>query len=151
MTVHPTRFPGGFGRRGVSVRNMPVLNTYSNKVFWVHSVDPGGAGTETRPFATIDEAIGHCTANRGDIIMVKAGHAEALSAASAITCDVAGITIQGLGSGADRPELSFGTSAGASVVVSAANVSILNVVGISAGDALTNPFHIQAAGCTLDI
>jgi hypothetical protein len=151
MTMHPTRFPTGFGPKGVSIRNMPVLNTYSNKVFWVHSVDPGGAGTETQPFATIDEAIGHCTDNRGDIVMVKAGHAETLTAASAITCDVAGVTIVGLGAGTDRPELSFGTSAGASVVVSAANVSILNIVGISAVNLLTNPFHIQAAGCTLDI
>lgn len=111
----------------------------------------GNPGTAELPINTIDAAIGKCVANAGDVILVMSGHAETLSAASAITCDVAGVSIVGLGSGADRPELTFGTAVGASVVVSAANVTIRNIVGIANIDALTNPFHVQAAGCVLDI
>ena len=35
-----------------------------------------------RPFATIDYAVGQCTASQGDIIYVMPGHAETVSAAS---------------------------------------------------------------------
>lgn len=111
----------------------------------------GNEGTFDAPFSTIDYAIGQCTANAGDVIVVMQGHAETITGAGGITCDVAGITIVGLGNGSDRPELTFGTSTGASVLITAANVKICNIVGITGVDALTNPFHVQAAGCTLDI
>jgi len=151
MTDLMTRY-GDFAN-GVALRDMAVLATHSGKVFWVSST-AGGDGNEgsfDRPLATIDAAIGKCSASRGDIIMVKAGHAETLTAASAITCDIAGVSIIGCGNGADRPELTFGTSTGASVVISAANVTIQNIIGVAGVNALTNPFHVQAADCTLDI
>lgn len=103
------------------------------------------------PYATLDYAIGKCTANNGDTIILMPGHAEDVESASAITCDVAGVTILGLGHGADRPTFTFKTLVGASIVVSAASVKIVNVIGLAGKDALTNPFHIQAADCFLDI
>lgn len=147
-----SNFPNGFAN-GVSIRGLPILSAYPGNVYWVDSVKGanGNPGTFQKPVASIDTAIGLCTANNGDIIAVKAGHAETLAAASAITCDIAGVAIVGMGTGADRPEITFGTLTTASVVVSAANVSIVNVVGIAGIDGLTNPFHIQAAGCWLDI
>ncbi len=53
------------------------------------------------PFATVDYAIGMCTASNGDYIFVMPGHAETVTAAIAV--DVAGISIIGLGNGDNRP------------------------------------------------
>ena len=53
------------------------------------------------PFATLDYAIGNCTASQGDRIFVMPGHAETVTAA--IMLDVAGISIIGLGNGDNRP------------------------------------------------
>lgn len=152
MTQH-THYPQGF-RGGVTLRGAPILNAYSNNTFWVDSnATTSGRGTFDSPFTTLDRCFdnGVCQASRGDVILIKAGHAETLTAASAITCDVAGVAIIGLGGGANRPTFTFSTAAGASIVISAANVSIENIVGVSGIDALTNPFHVQAAGCNLAI
>ena len=142
---------------GVAVNGAPLLPgggtvPLAQNYFFVCSVNGSNGNTGrdiSSPLATIDYAIGLCTANKGDTIIVLQGHAETLTAAGGITCDVAGVNIIGLGTGADRPEISFGTATSASVLVTAANVLIANIVGITAFDALTNPFHIQAAGCTL--
>jgi len=56
------------------------------------------------------------------------GHTEAVSAAGSIACDVAGVAIIGLGIGTARPTISFTTAATASITVSAANVTIKNVI-----------------------
>lgn len=121
--------------------------------FYVSSTtgSDGFPGTWDEPFATLDYAIGRCTANKGDTIVIKQGHAETLIAAGGVTADVAGVNIVGLGVGADRPEFTFGTSTGASFLISAANISVSNIVGIAGIDGLTNPFHVQAANCSLDI
>lgn len=79
------------------------------------------------PFATIDYAIGNCTASNGDWIMVMPGHAESISTEGQITADVAGIRIIGLGVGRTRPVLTWTAAAGA-ILVSAANVSIENMI-----------------------
>ena len=60
-----------------------------------------------KPFATLDYAIGQCTANNGDIIYVMPGHVESLGAAATIDADVAGISIIGLGNGPDRPRIDY--------------------------------------------
>jgi hypothetical protein len=151
-----SNYPAGF-RTGLSVRGAPILNTYGGQVFWVDSGGPGadnGNGTYQRPFKTIDYAIGKCTASNGDVIICKAGHAETLTSAGAITCDVAGVTIMAASGavGSLKPALTFSsTDNSASVLVTAAQVSIIGILGICNDDALTNPFHIQAADCFLDI
>jgi len=124
-----SNYPGGFPN-GVTIQNMPVLNTHSGKVFWVDSGagSDTNKGTFTRPFSTIDYAVGKCAANNGDVIMVKAGHAETISAADGIAFDVAGISVVGLGRGSDRPTLTFSTAATADVNVSAANITLHNLV-----------------------
>ena len=147
-----SNYPKGFAN-GLNIRGIPVLNSHGGSVFWVDSVagSNGNKGTFDRPLADIDTAIGKCAANNGDIILVKPGHAETIIAASGITCDIAGVAIIGLGEGTDRPELTFGTSTAASIVISAANVTFQNIVGIGNIDGLTNPFHVQASDCHLDI
>jgi hypothetical protein len=55
------------------------------------------------PFATIDYAVGRCTASQGDIVYVMPGHTETVASAAALDLDVAGIKIIGLGWGDSRP------------------------------------------------
>lgn len=136
---------------GVPTMGVNDLPLTVGNYFWVNSNtgSDGNTGAADNPFATIDFAIGKCTASQGDTIVVEQGHAETLTSAGAIACDVAGINIIGLGNGSNRPRLTFGTSTGASVLITAANTFISNIVGISGVDGLTNPFHVQAAGVTL--
>lgn len=71
--------------------------------------DADGYGKRAnKPFATIDYAITPTagdtpTANNGDVIFVLPGHVETVTAA--ITLDVAGLSIIGLGIGTDRPQV----------------------------------------------
>jgi hypothetical protein len=127
----------------------------TGNIFFVNSAtgtDAAGYGQNPdAPCDTLDYAIGLCTANNGDRIYVMPAHAETVIAAGAIAADVAGVEIIGLGQGTDRPEFTFGTDNAASVAISAANVSIRNIVGIGNKDGLTNPINVTGANCSLDI
>jgi hypothetical protein len=130
-----SNYPNGFAN-GVTIRGVPLLQVHPGEVFWVNNSSVlakngvGGSdsndGSYRRPFATIDYAIGKCTANRGDIIAVMPGHEEDIAAASGITLDVAGIAIVGLGPASLRPKITFSATA-STFVVSAANCSISNI------------------------
>jgi len=96
----------------LSVAGMPVLpglNSYmtTGNVFFVDSgtgSDTGGQGwgeTVDEPFATLDYAIGRCTASNGDVIILAPGHAETVT--TQILMDVAGVHVIGLGLGDNRP------------------------------------------------
>jgi hypothetical protein len=112
----------------------------------------GGGVNPDAPFATLDYAIGRATANNGDIIYVMPGHTENLTAADTIDFDVAGITVIGLGQGADIPTFTHTLLAG-SVTIQAASTYLKNlkfVAGVT--DGVTAGITIAAAGdnCTLD-
>lgn len=123
-----SHYPNGFAN-GVTMRGMPVLNSYGGNVFWVDSGagSDGNKGTFDRPFATIDYAVGRCTASNGDIIMVKPGHAETVSAAGGLDLDVIGITIIGIGSGTLQPTVTLDTATTADVDVDAASITVENI------------------------
>ena len=152
-----SNYPHGFGG-GLTVRGMPLNLAHPGKVFWVYNgsslygTQKGGSnsnkGTYNDPFSTIDYAIGQCTAGRGDIIMVKPGHSETLSAA--ITCDVAGVAIVGLGWGTARPQLT-GAVAADLVSVTADNVFIHGLYWNekTTASATTASLNIAAANCTV--
>jgi hypothetical protein len=90
--------------------------------------DAAGFGrTPDAPFATIDYAVGKCTASQGDVIYVMPGHAEVVSAAADIALDVAGISVIGLGSGSIQPTVTFDTANTADVDVDAANITVENI------------------------
>lgn len=148
-----SNFPNGFSA-GVNIRGLPLLNSYGGNVYWV---DSGGSGSDSpkpntgtfeRPFLTLDYAIGQCTANNGDIIMVKAGHAEDVAAASGITFDVAGISVIGLGNGPNRPSFDF-TATASTIVITAAGVTIANCLFTGGIDAVVTQFTISGADCSL--
>lgn len=147
MTV--SNYPAGFAN-GVTVRGLPLLNAYPGQVFWVHSGtgSDGNKGTFDRPFATIDYAIGRCTASRGDIIMVKAGHTETISAAAGIALDVIGVAIIGTGLGSLRPTINF-TATTSTFAISAASCSVYNILFTGGIDAIVSPIVISAADVAL--
>lgn len=143
---------------GVAVNGAPLIPGGGNApiapiYFYVNSVggSNGGDGSMSNPFATLAFALTQCVASKGYTILLMPGHAETVIAAGTITCSVAGVNIVGLGTGSNRPVFTFSTAASASVLISAANVSISNIVGVSAINALTQPFDIRAAGCTLGL
>lgn len=149
-----SNFPNGFAA-GLTLRGMPILQTHPGQVFWLGNStvlapdavggSDGNAGTYQRPFGTLDYAIGQCLASRGDIIMVKPGHAETVSTATALAFDVAGVAIVGLGVGSLRPKLTLDTAADTTIGVTAANMSLQNFV-VSANFAdIVSPFTGVAA------
>jgi len=144
-----SNFPGGF-KHGVTIRNMPVLNIYPAKAFWVdsNSVHKGLKGTFDSPCATLAGALALCTANKGDLIMIKAGHAENLAAAQAIT--PAGVTIVGLGEGNAIPTFTT-TATDGGFTIGVANVTIENVRIISNIADCVAAILVEAAGvgCTI--
>lgn len=136
-----SNYPGGF-KDGFLVRGMPLIQTHPGKVFWVgnaaaakfaehKSASNGNQGTFNDPFSTLDYAIGRCTASRNDIIMIKPGHAETISTATAMAWDVAGVAIIGLGVGSLRPTFTLDTANTATITVSVANVSVQNCIFIA--------------------
>jgi len=147
-----TKFPNG-----VSSFGMPILPgagglLTTGSVFFVHSgtgLNSYGGTEPSRPLATIDYAIGLCSANKGDIIFVMPGHAETVSAAAGIAADVAGISIIGMGNGTNRPTLSF-SAAAATFAISAANITVANLRVTSTIDEVVKMFHVTAAYVTLD-
>jgi hypothetical protein len=125
---------------GITIRGIPLQVAHPGKVFWVNNSsvvrkngvggNDQGSGTYQRPFATIDYAIGRCTASRGDIIAVGAGHAENVTGATDIDIDVAGVAIVGLGVGAARPTLTL-TSATTTIGAGASNCSVYNILHVA--------------------
>jgi hypothetical protein len=122
-------------------------------IFYVDSstgVDGTGSGrNEDTPFATLDFAIGECTASKGDVILLMPGHAETIIADSGVDIDVAGITIIGLGRGADRATFTFTTAVTADFKLAAASTSVRNVLFLGGLDATTGVIEVTAADCEL--
>ncbi len=136
-TGHISDYPNGF-LNGVSIRGVPLQQTQPGEVFWVNSTtvlakqgvggSDGNRGTYTKPFSTLDFAVGQCTASRGDIIVLMPGFTESIATATALALDVAGIAIVGLGGGSLRPNITLTTATTATIAVSAANISLKNII-----------------------
>lgn len=145
-----TNFPDGVSSYGMPVVGQGVPITRAYKFVCSTYGSNGNDGTLEAPYATIDYAIGKCTASRGDTIVVMPGHTETVTAAGGIALDVAGVNIIGIGEGSIRPTVNFTTATTASFLVTAANCTVKNILFTGGVDALANPIHIQAADVTLD-
>lgn len=109
----------------------------------------GNSGTSPlSPFSTVDYAIGRCTAGRGDVIYVMPSHAETVSSAAFIAMDVAGVSVIGLGQGANRPTFNF-TATASTITMSAANCTLQNVLLTGGVDAVVSPIVVSAADCKI--
>lgn len=137
-----TRFPHGVSSFGVPIMGggtqIPVTTgTY----YFVDSATGSNANDgkdPDHPVATIDYAIGLCTANKGDVIVVMPNHAETISTAGGIDADVEGITIVGLGHGQNVPKVTISGSSAADIDIDADSVTFDNLEFYSAATQ-TNP------------
>lgn len=145
-----SHYPNGFAD-GITIRGVPLLSAYPGKVYWADSNagNSNNSGTFDRPLPTIQAAVDKATANKGDIIVVKPGHVETVTAAGGLDLNKAGIAIIGLGTGSLRPTVNFTTVVGADMDVDAANITIYNTLFTGGIDALTGPIDVNAADFTM--
>ncbi len=151
-----SNFPGGFAN-GVTVRGMPLLNSYPGRVFWLNSsaqgASDGNRGTFDRPFATLAGVItaaggggaAQPMAARGDVVMVGAGHAETISSSTALNLSISGLQIIGLGVGTLRPTFTLDTATTTTINVTANNITIQNCLFVANFAAIAACFTLTTA------
>ncbi len=143
----PTRYPFG-----TSDYQRGMIEVGGN-VFFVDSGhaqasdSPSQGQTPGTPFATLDYAIGQCTASNGDTIYVMPGHAETTTA---MALDVIGVSVIGLGRGRNRPTFTATTAATDLLGVSAASCHIENIRLVGAASGNTALLNIAAADLTVE-
>lgn len=127
---------------------------HPGQILFVHSgtgTDAAGNGDNPdAPLATVDYAVGLCTASKGDTIYVMPGHAETISTATGFVLDVAGVRVIGLGQGTIKPVFTF--SATDSILsITAANCWVENIRLLSNIDNCVTAISLggSADGCTL--
>ena len=145
---------------GAHLANAIMCSRLSGKIFIVgasgvayrdqiQQLFQGDVDGKVRFTATIAAAVALCTASGNDQIMVLPGHTESVSAAAGIALSTAGISLIGLGTGTQRPTITFDTATTATMTVTAANVTIDNFVFTQAFDAIVSPIVVSAAGFTM--
>lgn len=113
-------------------------------VYWVDSVNGNDSNSgllEAAPKATLASAITAATDNNGDIIILKASHAETLT--SAITIDKS-VRIFGLGSGSSKPSFTANASSLDVLDVTSDNVWLYGL-RFPAGTTAANASRINCA------
>jgi len=147
MATNRTAF---FVRRTNGMHALEDLAGGTGARFFVHygtGTDAAGYGNSPdAPVKTLDYAIGLCTASKGDVIFLMPGHTETLAAA--VTLDIIGVRVIGLGTGYLRPQFTIHANVDG-FTVTAANVSIENVVFNEATAARTATINVAAADCLI--
>lgn len=110
----------------------------------------GFGGNPDTPFLTIDFAIGQCTAGQNDTIYVLPGHAETVIAAAGVAVDVAGISIIGVGTGDNRPTVTFTTDVAADLDVDSDDVTLANLIFVNGIDSQTAMIDVNADDFTIE-
>lgn len=117
----------------------------------------GPSGTSSGPgytpetaYATIPQAMAVCQANNNDVILVLPGTTATITAAAGIALSVAGVTVQGIGTGTNRPTITLGTATTATMTVSAANVTLRNIRLVSGIDSLAKMLAVNEGGFTVE-
>lgn len=134
----------------------PAPLATTGKIIFVSSVQSGRGNDNIgdyplRPKATLAGALLTARANRGDQIWLMPGHAETIRRAAQIDVNVAGVSIFGLGHGAQRPTFTFETARDASILFSATSCRMLNVIGVPNIADLTQPFDVTGSDCALHL
>lgn len=125
-----------------------VPGVYGDRmVFYVSNatyLKPGG-----NHFTTISQALTACRAYRGDVIVVRAGYTQAISAAAGLDFNVAGVTVVGEGGRAGMPVITLDTTVNADVDITAADVTLENLHFAAGFPDITHCIDITAAGATI--
>jgi hypothetical protein len=146
-----TAFPGILAGQTWPVLELNGAMITTGNLYFVDSAhanasDNNTGDREDYPMATLDAAVGKCTANNGDVILVApGGTAQSVTAAGGLDLDVAGITIIFLGEGNARSSITFSSAVGADMDVDAADITLINPRFVAGVDALTGPIDVNAA------
>ncbi len=106
--------------------------------------------TPHAPFATVAYAFSSNLVGSGDVVYVMPGHAETIAAAGGITMDDAGVRVVGLGRGASRPTFTWATDTAATWLITAASVTVENVLCTCTGTLdFVAGIIVTGADCTL--
>ncbi len=133
-------WPGGAGLRWMGDIEELVeagAGIGTGNIFYVDSgvVAAGDGSNWLNAKATLDEAVGLCTADNGDIILIAQGHTEAMGVGSAaagtgddvVDIDVAGVTVIGCGKGMLAPLFDYTGDVTGSFAIGADDVTLVNV------------------------
>ena len=115
------------------------LPSTTGKYFFVHSGTGSNGNNGLTPdtaVASIDTAVGLCTANKGDVILVMPGHTETVTAAAGLAFDVAGIRVVSLGHGDTRATINLTTATTADIDYDAADIILENILFTGGLDAI---------------
>lgn len=109
---------------------LPIL--LARRVLFVDSSIDGASNNNKgdswlRPLATVEGAFNHADIVAGGLVVCGPGHSETLATAAAITCDVAGVKVLGIGQSDTRPTFNF-TATAADIDITAANIVFENVI-----------------------
>jgi len=121
-----------------------LQNVGNGDVYYVHDTDGDDARNGKAPrtcLATEDEAIDRCTANQGDTVYLLPGH----EVTDGFDADVAGITIIGMGEGADMPEITY-DAVDDTITIGAASVTVRGLRLIAGISDVVAAFTVEAAG-----
>lgn len=145
-----------FSRRVGGVYTIAGINDVPGNVFFVHSAATGAGDTSIKgltpdsPFATLAYAFSSDRVASGDTVYVMPGHTETVNSAGDITMDIAGVTVVGLGRGSSRPTFTYATDTAATWLITAANVTVKNVLITCTGTIdVANAITITAADVAL--
>jgi hypothetical protein len=122
----------------------------SGDIFWVSNASDyayewlRGKVPTANLLTSIDEAVGRCTAQRGDVIVACPYYNETVSAASQVDLDVAGISLIGLGHGTAMPMLDYTVAAG-EMAIGAPNVLVQGIRFHSHVTAVLKGIDVEAA------
>lgn len=102
----------------------------AGNVFFADSVNgsSGGGYGPDGGSATLIQAQSAATAGNDDIVYVANDHAESVIAAAGMTFSKAGVAYQGLGTGRNRPTITFSTDTAAQMIISGANITFRNLI-----------------------
>ncbi len=142
-----SNYPNGF-KHGVTIRGVPILNTYNGAVYYVDSANGSNAydGTFNWPKASVGYLFINDIVRAGDIVICKPGHVETLAAASAL--DIAGVCIIFDGEGTSKAYIDL-TATGAYLNITGAGTSLINPKFVTAIDAVAKGVLLDAADISL--
>jgi hypothetical protein len=132
---------------GIVIRGMPLLTLYPGNVYWVDENGGGGSrGTFAHPVATLAAGVALCTPSNGDIVVMKPGHVENISSDGALDMSKADVCVVGTGTGSNQAKIVFDTADTASIDITAANVTFVNVWFEAAFAMVDGAIDVEAAG-----
>lgn len=123
------RTPGG-------IYTIQGIDQTPGKVWFVSSTATGAGDTAGKgqspdtPFATLAYAYSSDVLSSGDTVYVMPGHTETISGAGSVTADIAGVTVIGIGTGANRPTFNF-TATSSTMLITAASTRWANLLTVA--------------------